>query len=166
MRYFSFCDLHWCHLCVSATCFLLEIFLITGKGPTMYLFFRRKFSWDNKGFGAYIGLFGILGIFAQYGILPFMSNRLKLHDLTIGKPKRLEVKITSYWFLALIAIIGVVLQQTVICFTPASYPKWILYLAGVPAILSICITTVLRSLITKVITSWGFFKYFTKCEYH
>ena len=62
----------------------------------MYLFFRRKFSWDDKGFGAYIGLFGILGIFAQYGLLPFMSNRLKLHDLTIGKPKRLEVKITNY----------------------------------------------------------------------
>ena len=51
----------------------------------MFLFFRRKFSWDNKGFGAYIGLFGILGIAAQYVILPFMSNRLKLHDLTIGE---------------------------------------------------------------------------------
>ena len=119
----------------------------------MYLFFRRKFSWDNKGFGAYIGLFGLLGIFAQYGLLPFMSNRLKFHDLTIGMPKISEnINLAHYflYFIALIAIIGVVIQQTVICFTPASYPKWILYLAGVPAVLSICITTVLRSLITKV----------------
>ena len=117
----------------------------------MYLFFRRKFSWDNKGFGAYIGLFGLLGIFAQYGLLPFMSNRLKFHDLTIGMPTISETSLAQYYcLLALIAIIGVVIQQTVICFTPASYPKWILYLAGVPAVLSICITTVLRSLITKV----------------
>ena len=119
----------------------------------MYLFFRRKFSWDNKGFGAYIGLFGLLGIFAQYGLLPFMSNKLKFHDLTIGMPKISEnINLAHYflYFIALIAIIGVVIQQTVICFTPASYPKWILYLAGVPAVLSICITTVLRSLITKV----------------
>ena len=86
----------------------------------MYLFFRRKFSWDNKGFGAYIGLFGLLGIFAQYGLLPFMSNRLKFHDLTIGMPTISETSLAQYYcLLALIAIIGVVIQQTVICFTPA-----------------------------------------------
>ena len=72
-------------LLVLASCFLLEIFLITGKGPTMYLYFRRKYSWNNKVFGAYIGLFGILGLCAQYILLPFMSNKLKLHDMTIGK---------------------------------------------------------------------------------
>ena len=43
--------------------FLIEIFLITGKGPTMYLYFRKHFSWDAEGFGIYIGVFGILGIF-------------------------------------------------------------------------------------------------------
>ena len=59
-------------------------------------------------------------------------------------------KYGHFVILALIAIIGVVIQQTVICFTPASFPKWIIYLARVPAILSMCITTVIRSLITKV----------------
>ena len=50
---------------------------------------------------------------------------------------------------AMIAICGVILQQLVICFTPASL-TWLVYVAGVPAILGICITTVCRSLITKV----------------
>ena len=71
------------NICFLAVCFLFEIFLITGKGITIYLFFRRKFSWDNKGYGVYIGTFGIVGLFSQYVLLPFMSNRLKLHDMTI-----------------------------------------------------------------------------------
>ena len=99
----------------------------------MYLYFRRKFSWDAKGFGVYIGIFGILGLMAQYVILPFLSTRLKLHDMTI----------------AMIAITGVVLQQLIICFSPP-HLIWLVYIAGVPAILSVCITTVCRSLITKV----------------
>ena len=65
----------------------------------MYLFFRRKFSWDNKGFGAYIGLFGLLGIFAQYGLLPFMSNRLKFHDLTIGMSKISGTSLAHYFII-------------------------------------------------------------------
>ena len=69
---------------VSGLGFLLEIFLITGKGPTLYLYFRKQFSWDEKGFGMYIGIFGIMGMIAQYVIIPFMSNRLKLKDMTIG----------------------------------------------------------------------------------
>ena len=72
------------HMFVSGLGFLLEIFLITGKGPTLYLYFRKRFSWDEKGFGMYIGIFGIMGMIAQYVIIPFMSNRLKLKDMTIG----------------------------------------------------------------------------------
>lgn len=51
------------NIIVAGIVFLLEIFLITGKGPTMYLYFRKHFSWDAEGFGVYIGVFGILGIF-------------------------------------------------------------------------------------------------------
>ena len=88
------------YIIVIGCVFLLEIFLITGKGPTMYLYFRKHFSWDAKGFGVYIGVFGLLGIFgistkyflfnnytffpAQYVIIPFLSNYLKLQDMTIG----------------------------------------------------------------------------------
>ena len=51
------------YIIIIGCVFLLEIFLITGKGPTMYLYFRKHFSWDAEGFGVYIGVFGILGIF-------------------------------------------------------------------------------------------------------
>ena len=54
------------NIIVAGIVFLLEIFLITGKGPTMYLYFRKHFSWDAEGFGVYIGVFGILGIFGIY----------------------------------------------------------------------------------------------------
>ena len=50
----------------------------------MYLYFRRKFSWGNMVFGAYVGLFGLLSIMSQYVILPFMTNKMKMHDMTIG----------------------------------------------------------------------------------
>ena len=119
----------------SALCFLLEIFLITGKGPTLYLYFRRKFSWDESGFGSYIGIFGILGLLAQYVVIPFMSSRL--HDMTI----------------CLIAIAGVILQQLIICYSTADM-IFMVYIAGVPAILSVCITTVCRSLISKCVQPW------------
>ena len=83
---------------VSGLGFLLEIFLITGKGPTLYLYFRKQFSWDEKGFGMYIGIFGIMGMIAQYVIIPFMSNRLKLKDMTIGM-WRFSQEISKYSFL-------------------------------------------------------------------
>ena len=61
---------------------------------------------------------------------------------------------------AMIAICGVILQQLVICFTPSSL-TWLVYVAGVPAILGICITTVCRSLITKV----KYFNFFDSLSY-
>ena len=103
----------------------------------MYLYFRRKYSWGNQVFGAYIGLFGLLGICAQYVLLPFLSNRLKMHDMTIG----------------FFAITGVIFQQLVICFTPPDL-TFMVYIAGIPAVMSVCITTVCRSLITKCVQPW------------
>ena len=50
---------------------------------------------------------------------------------------------------ALIAISGVVIQLLVVCFTPASM-IFLVYLASCFSILSACITTLCRSLITKV----------------
>ena len=65
--------------------FLLESFLWTGKGPTMYLFFRKQFGWGSQEYGIYTGIFGVLGIIAQYLVIPTMSFRLKMHDMTIGR---------------------------------------------------------------------------------
>ena len=51
----------------------------------MYLYFRKQFSWDAQTYGLYVGIFGVMGIVAQYLIIPFMSNRLKFNDMTIGR---------------------------------------------------------------------------------
>ena len=51
----------------------------------MYLYFRKQFSWDAQTYGLYVGIFGVMGIIAQYLIIPFMSNRLKFNDMTIGR---------------------------------------------------------------------------------
>jgi len=116
-------------------CFVFEIFLINGKGPTMYLYFRRKFDWNAKTFGGYIGLYGFLGMFAQYVAIPFMSQTMHLHDTTI----------------ALIAIVGVIIQHFIACFTPISM-TYLIYIGGVISLLSVCITTTCRSLITKCVS--------------
>ena len=50
----------------------------------MYLYFRRKFNWNAKTFGSYIGFYGLLGMFAQYVAIPFMSGTLGMHDTSIG----------------------------------------------------------------------------------
>ena len=50
----------------------------------MYLYVRRKFNWNAKTFGSYIGFYGFLGMFAQYVAIPFLSGYMHLHDTTIG----------------------------------------------------------------------------------
>ena len=55
--------------------------------------------------------------------------------------------------IALIAIAGVILQQLMICYSTADM-IFMVYIAGVPAILSVCITTVCRSLISKCVQPW------------
>jgi hypothetical protein len=35
----------------------------------------------------YIGLYGFVGMFAQYVAVPFLSGKLKLHDTTIGQSR-------------------------------------------------------------------------------
>ena len=47
--------------------FLLESFLWTGRGPTLYLFFRKQFGWGEQEYGLYTGIFGVLGIIGEQG---------------------------------------------------------------------------------------------------
>lgn len=123
-------------LLLLGICFILEIFLINGKGPTQYLYFRRKFGWDIKQFGLYIGLYGFVGMFAQYVAVPFLSGTMKLHDTTIG----------------LIALLTCAIQQVMVCFVPAGKEfEWIIYLAGLISFLSVTITTTCRSMVTKCV---------------
>ena len=58
-------------------------------------------------------------------------------------------KVFIFEYSALIAITGVVSQHLIICFTPPDM-IYLLYIGSSFSILSVCITTVCRSLITKV----------------
>ena len=55
----------------------------------MYLYYRRKFSWDAKTFGMFIGFNGLLSMLAQFVAVPFLSNKLKWSDTRIGTLKKL-----------------------------------------------------------------------------
>jgi len=116
--------------------FLLEIMLTNGKGPITYLYFRRKFSWDMSQFGSYIGIYGFVSIFAQFVVVPFLSQKMKLHDTTIG----------------MLAIVGCIIQSIMLCFTPSgSEYSWMIYVGSLFSFLSGSITTCTRSLTTKCV---------------
>ena len=115
----------------------------------MYLYFRKQFSWDAQTYGLYVGIFGVMGIIAQYLIIPFMSNRLKFNDMTIGRSNS-WIQSSEYCTPALIAVTGVVTQQLVICFTPMD-KVFIVYLASCFSVVSVGIPTLCRSLITKCV---------------
>lgn len=121
-------------LLLIGVCFLIEMFLITGKGPTAYLYYRRKFSWDAKTFGMFIGFYGFLGMFAQFCAVPIISKRFHWSDTRI----------------ALLGIIGTIIQFIIVCFTPITM-TYLVYVGGVISLFSVCISTAYRSMITKLV---------------
>merc|ERR1712013_18044 len=121
-------------LLLFGVCFLIEMFLITGKGPTIYLYYRRKFSWDAKTFGMFISFYGFLGMFAQFFAVPILSKRFKWSDTRI----------------ALLGIVGTIIQFIIVCFTPVTM-TYLVYVAGVISLFSTCISTTYRSMITKLV---------------
>ena len=129
---------------ISGACFLIEMFLITGKGPTLYLYYRRKFSWDAKTFGMFIGFYGLLGMFAQFFAVPILSKRFKWSDSRIGEC--LQKNICHLIFspsLALIGIIGTIGQFVLVCFTPITM-TYLVYVGGIISFLSVSISTAYR----------------------
>ncbi len=74
------------YLLTLASVFILEIFLSNGRGPTMYLFLRKEFKWDEKVMAKFMAFFGSLGLITQYLIVPFLTEnkRIRMRDSTLA----------------------------------------------------------------------------------
>lgn len=54
-----------------------------GKWSNMYLFFRKKMKWTIIEYSRYTTILGMVGVAAQYCIMPFLTSYLKMRDTTI-----------------------------------------------------------------------------------
>ncbi|XP_059079165.1 lysosomal proton-coupled steroid conjugate and bile acid symporter SLC46A3-like [Tigriopus californicus] len=122
------------YLILLSGIFVMEIFMINGKGPTMFLFLRKELGYSEKDFGLYIAVFGFVGLFTQYVAVPFFTEDCKFHDTT----------------LAILAVIGCAIQQIIVAFSTRE-KDWMLFVAGMIAFLGPAITTSCRSLVTKCV---------------
>lgn len=110
--------------------FELEIFALVGRWNTLFLFFRKHLQWTEIEYSRFTTILGFIAIVSQYVAIPFLSEKLKLHDSTISL-----IDMTTSFF-----------NQFVIAF---SVNEWMLYCGATVAFLDYTSTTLLRAIITK-----------------
>ena len=64
--------------------FELEIFLSQGRWSSLFLFFKKHLKWTAIDYSRYITILGVMGMLAQYIVVPVLSQRFKFHDCTIS----------------------------------------------------------------------------------
>ena len=64
--------------------FELEIFALNGKWSSFYLFFRRQLQWTIIEYSRYTTILGVIGLVAQYLVVPFLTKKLHFQDYTIA----------------------------------------------------------------------------------
>ena len=62
----------------------MEMFAQNGVWTSRFLFLRKVLNWTSLEYSYYGTALGFIGMFAQIVALPFMANKLKLHDSTIS----------------------------------------------------------------------------------
>lgn len=112
--------------------FEIEIFCIMGKWSNMYLFFRKKLKWTIIEYTRYTTILGMVGVGAQYVVMPILSKYFRLRDTTI----------------LLMNVVGCIINHLVIAFATA---EWQLYIGICFSILAFCVTTLGRSMISKFV---------------
>ena len=80
--FFSRCRGKRLHLNSSWLCSFFKC-LQMGKWSSIYYFFRRTLKWSILEYTRYTSILGMVGVFANFFIMPFLSNTLKLRDTTI-----------------------------------------------------------------------------------
>ena len=138
-----------------------------GKGPLCIFTSENTLAGTLKALGSTLEYLEYWEFLVFEPNIKFLSNVLfspiRCHSLHVELPQtagydhwsvvqsseHILYKINVYTCSALIAICGVVIQNLIVCFTPPDKIIFV-YLASFFSILSICITTVCRSLISKV----------------
>ena len=93
--FFSRCRGKRLHLNSSWLCSFFKC-LQMGKWSSIYYYFRRTLKWSILEYTRYTSILGMVGVFANFFIMPFLSNTLKLRDTTI-----LLVSVSKYCYLLL-----------------------------------------------------------------
>ena len=68
----------------TAVCSSLHCFFSVGRWNSLFLFFRKHLKWSVVEYSRYTTILGVIGILAQYIVVPTLSERFKLHDATIS----------------------------------------------------------------------------------
>ena len=113
-------------------CFEMEQFINVGSGGcgNLYLYLRRQLNWDLIDYTTFTIIVGVIGIAAQYIVIPILSEKFKLQDSTI---------IT-------IDIMGCFIKTIILSLATAS---WMVYLGAVIAFFDTTSYSMLRCMISK-----------------
>ena len=113
-------------------CFEMEQFINIGAGDcgNQYLYLRRKLNWDIIDYTTFTIIVGVIGMAAQYIVIPLLSEKFRLQDSTI----------------IIIDIIGCFIQTIILSLATAT---WMVYLGAIIAFLDTTSYSMIRCMISK-----------------
>ena len=113
-------------------CFEMEQFINVGAGGcgNLYLYLRRKLNWDLIDYTTFTIIVGVVGLAAQYIVIPLLSEKFRLQDSTIIG----------------IDIIGCFIKTVIFSLATAT---WMVYLGAFIAFLDTTAYAMIRCMISK-----------------
>ena len=101
-----------------------------GDCGNQYLYLRRKLNWDITDYTTFTIIVGVIGMAAQYIVIPLLSEKFRLEDSTI----------------IIIDIIGCFIQTIILSLATAT---WMVYLGAIIAFLDTTSYSMIRCMISK-----------------
>ena len=112
--------------------FELMAFIHVGEWTNGYLYLRRRLDWDIYDYTKFSLTWGIVGMLAQYTLIPLLSEKLKLRDSTI----------------IMMDFGGCFIHMVVLA---VATHTWMVYLSAFIACLESCSYTIIRCMISKAV---------------
>ena len=113
-------------------CFEMEQFINVGSGDcgNQYLYLRRKLDWELIDYTTFTIIVGVIGVAAQYIVIPLMSEKFGLRDSTI----------------VIVDVVGCFLKTIILALATAT---WMVYLGALIAFLDTTSYSMIRCMISK-----------------